>query len=68
MSGKHEDAAGVQSRFRAKLESMESSKRDLTPWGAQCLLLALKAMTTGDLALAEEKIEKSAGPPDATSS
>jgi hypothetical protein len=34
VSGKHEDAAGVQSRVRARLESIESSKRDLTPWEA----------------------------------
>jgi len=46
----------------------ESSKRDPTPWEAQCILLALKAMTTDDWALAKEKIEKDAGPPDATSS
>jgi hypothetical protein len=53
----------VESYFEAKLDHIELSSRDPTPWEGDCLLRAVQAMATDNWMLAGQRIEMSEGPP-----
>jgi hypothetical protein len=46
----------VEARFEAALQQIEAANRQLTPWEGQCLLMAVKAIATGDWLLADQQI------------
>jgi hypothetical protein len=57
----HKNSA--ESCFEAKLDRIEASSRDPTPWEGACLLKAVQAMATDNWMLAGQRIEMSEGRP-----
>jgi hypothetical protein len=53
----------AESYFEAKLDRIEASSRDPTPWEGDCLLKAVQAMATDSWMLAGQRIEMSEGRP-----
>jgi hypothetical protein len=53
----------VESYFEAKLDRIEASLRDPTPWEGDCLLKAVQAMATDNWMLAGQRIDMSEGQP-----
>src|SRR5262249_3750897 len=59
--------SSVELCFEAALDRIETAQRLPSPWEAECLLAALKAMATANWAVAQQKIYRSEGLPAAKS-
>ena len=62
MEGCGIDQSRVEFLFVVALERLEALQRELSPWEAQCLLLALKSIATANWAAAEQHIQSCSGP------